>query len=47
MVYYKDQVFWLIPKLQDRFADLHIIASGGVSELKDIIQLNEMNVSLE
>ena len=36
--------FDLYQKLQDRFADLQIIASGGVSELKDIIQLNEMNV---
>jgi phosphoribosylformimino-5-aminoimidazole carboxamide ribotide isomerase len=36
--------FDLYKNLQDQYADLHIIASGGVSVLDDIIKLNEMNI---
>jgi phosphoribosylformimino-5-aminoimidazole carboxamide ribotide isomerase len=36
--------FDLYQKLQTRCPNLHIIASGGVSEMADIEQLNEMNI---
>ncbi|MGL4631234.1 MAG: 1-(5-phosphoribosyl)-5-[(5-phosphoribosylamino)methylideneamino]imidazole-4-carboxamide isomerase [Leadbetterella sp.] len=36
--------FDLYKKLQDRFTDLKIIASGGVSEMKDIEKLNEQKL---
>lgn len=36
--------FDLYQKMQGKFKDLNIIASGGISEMKDIIQLNEMNI---
>jgi phosphoribosylformimino-5-aminoimidazole carboxamide ribotide isomerase len=36
--------FDLYHKLQVKFPNLHLIASGGVSEMKDIEMLNETNV---
>ena len=36
--------FDLYEKMQVRFSDLHIIASGGVSEMKDLEELNEQGV---
>jgi phosphoribosylformimino-5-aminoimidazole carboxamide ribotide isomerase len=36
--------FDLYKKIQDKFQDLHLIASGGVSEMMDIEMLNESNV---
>ncbi|MCP9763069.1 1-(5-phosphoribosyl)-5-[(5-phosphoribosylamino)methylideneamino]imidazole-4-carboxamide isomerase [Lacihabitans soyangensis] len=36
--------FDLYEKMQAKFADLHIIASGGVSEMKDLEKLNEQGV---
>lgn len=36
--------FDLYEKMQVRFSDLHIIASGGVSEMKDLEKLNEQGV---
>lgn len=36
--------FELYEKMQARFSDLHIIASGGVSEMKDLEILNEQGV---
>jgi phosphoribosylformimino-5-aminoimidazole carboxamide ribotide isomerase len=36
--------FGLYQNFQVQFADLQVIASGGVSEMDDIIKLNEMNV---
>jgi phosphoribosylformimino-5-aminoimidazole carboxamide ribotide isomerase len=34
----------LYQNLQTQFVDLQVIASGGVSEMNDIIRLNEMNI---
>lgn len=34
----------LYKKMQDKFPDLHIIASGGVSVMQDIIDLDEMHI---
>ena len=34
----------LYKKMQDKFPDLHIIASGGVSIMQDIIDLDEMQI---
>ena len=34
----------LYKKMQEKFPELHIIASGGVSEMKDIITLDEMQL---
>ncbi|MFC0185073.1 1-(5-phosphoribosyl)-5-[(5-phosphoribosylamino)methylideneamino] imidazole-4-carboxamide isomerase [Pseudarcicella hirudinis] len=36
--------FDLYARLQEKFPMLHIIASGGVSVMDDIIKLNEMNI---
>ncbi|PWK28833.1 1-(5-phosphoribosyl)-5-[(5-phosphoribosylamino)methylideneamino] imidazole-4-carboxamide isomerase [Arcicella aurantiaca] len=36
--------FDLYKKMQDKFPDLHIIASGGVAVFDDIVKLNEMNI---
>ncbi len=36
--------FDLYQKLQELYAELHIIASGGVAEFDDIVKLNEMNL---
>jgi phosphoribosylformimino-5-aminoimidazole carboxamide ribotide isomerase len=36
--------FGLYEKMQAKFSDLHIIASGGVSEMKDLEKLNEQGV---
>ncbi len=36
--------FDLYKKLQTLYADLHIIASGGVAEFEDIVRLNDMNL---
>lgn len=36
--------FDLYARLQEQFPMLHIIASGGVSVMDDIIKLNEMNI---
>ncbi len=36
--------FELYQNLQSQFADLQVIASGGVSEMNDIIRLNELNI---
>jgi phosphoribosylformimino-5-aminoimidazole carboxamide ribotide isomerase len=36
--------FDLYKKIQDKFQDLHLIASGGVSDMMDIEMLNESNV---
>ena len=36
--------FDLYEKMQAKFSDLHIIASGGVSEMKDLEKLNEQGV---
>lgn len=36
--------FGLYQNLQSQFADLQVIASGGVSKMDDIIQLNEMKI---
>lgn len=36
--------FELYEKMQDKFAQLHIIASGGVSCMDDITKLNDMNL---
>jgi phosphoribosylformimino-5-aminoimidazole carboxamide ribotide isomerase len=35
--------FGLYQNLQSQFADLQVIASGGVSKMNDIVQLNKMN----
>jgi phosphoribosylformimino-5-aminoimidazole carboxamide ribotide isomerase len=34
----------LYKKIQSQFPDLHIIASGGVSKIQDIIDLDELNI---
>jgi phosphoribosylformimino-5-aminoimidazole carboxamide ribotide isomerase len=36
--------FDLYEKMQVKFSDLHIIASGGVSEMKDLEKLNDQGV---
>jgi phosphoribosylformimino-5-aminoimidazole carboxamide ribotide isomerase len=36
--------FELYEKMQAKFSDLHIIASGGVSEMKDLEKLNDQGV---
>ena len=36
--------FELYEKMQAKFLDLHIIASGGVSEMKDLEKLNDQGV---
>ncbi|MCP9757404.1 1-(5-phosphoribosyl)-5-[(5-phosphoribosylamino)methylideneamino]imidazole-4-carboxamide isomerase [Lacihabitans sp. CCS-44] len=36
--------FELYEKMQVKFSDLHIIASGGVSEMKDLEKLNDQGV---
>jgi len=36
--------FDLYQQLQNRVPDIHLIASGGVSEMNDIVRLNEMGI---
>ncbi len=36
--------FDLYKKIQDKFPDLEIIASGGISRIDDVIKLNEMEI---
>ena len=36
--------FGLYEEIQDRFSQLNVIASGGVSEMKDVEKLAEQNI---
>ena len=36
--------FDLYKKIQDRFPELEIIASGGISHINEIVKLNDMQI---